>query len=62
MTEELKEELRKALYHYMVYSGCGCCRDDEETEKAEKILAELLDVERYDDDSGYKFAVSGTLD
>ena len=57
---EEKEEnnlskIRTAVANYMASEGCSCCRDIDAHKAHEKILAELLDVELYDDGSGYDF-------
>ena len=55
MKAEDRDNLRSAIDNYMRSEGCSCCRDIESHKKAEKRLAELLDVALYDDDSGYDF-------
>lgn len=49
------EEVRTAVANYMRHVGCGCCRDHAAHDKAREILAELLNVPMYDDESGYDF-------
>ena len=55
MSKKKIEEIRKWIANYMVAEGCGCCRDYDGHEKAQEKLAKLLDVPKYDDDSGYDF-------
>jgi hypothetical protein len=73
-TEELKElvknlttpdvsvsvaEVRQAFADYYKSEGCTCCQDTETHDKAEEKLAELLQPDQYDDESGfnwYKYA------
>ena len=50
-----KPEVREAVANYMYSEGCSCCRDDEAHELHSNKLAALLDVPRYDDDSGNNF-------
>jgi hypothetical protein len=47
--------IRKAVANYMRSEGCSCCRDIPAHEEHTRILAELLDVPMYDDESGYDF-------
>ncbi len=49
------EVLREAVANYMSSEGCDCCRDREAHQGNEEVLGKLLDVEKYDDDSGYNF-------
>jgi len=49
------EVLREAVANYMSSEGCGCCQNRDAHKKHEEVLAKLLNVERYDDDSGYNF-------
>lgn len=53
--EEFKVKLRTAVANYMCSEGCSCCRDTDMHEKHEAVLAKLLDVPAYDDNSGYDF-------
>lgn len=55
MTDEDKVALRQAVANYMASEGCGCCQNREQHKEDEKVLAELLDVPKYDDGSGYNF-------
>ena len=50
-----KRILRRMVADLIASSGCGCCRDYEGWNRAEMKLALMLDVEKYDDDSGYDF-------
>lgn len=52
---KLLKDIRKAVADYMSSEGCGCCSNRDKHEKHEKILAELLNVPKYNDDSGYNF-------
>lgn len=47
-------KIRKAIANYMSNEGCSCCRGDNYN-KYKKKLAKLLNVEMYDDKSGYDF-------
>lgn len=49
-------QIRRAVADYMYSEGCSCCRDTEAHEQAAEVLAKLLRVPRYQDDSGYNFA------
>ena len=49
------EDLRKALADYMYSEGCSCCRDNEKHKQASERLAQLLDIPKYEDESGYDF-------
>ena len=53
--EENIKAIRNAIANYMRSEGCSCCRDIDKHEENKKQLAELLDVEMYDDESGYDF-------
>ena len=48
------EKIREAVADYITSEGCGCCESDNHDDDAE-VLAKLLDVEPYDDNSGYDF-------
>jgi hypothetical protein len=50
-----REELRMLVADLIAYSGCGCCRDDEDFERVKEKLALKLDVPKYWDSSGYDF-------
>lgn len=50
-----KESIRQAVADYMRSEGCGCCENTEAHKEHEKRLAELLNVPKYDDQSGYDF-------
>lgn len=54
--EEFKAKMRTAVANYMCSEGCNCCRDTEAHERHEAILAKLLDVPAYDDNSGFDFS------
>lgn len=52
-------EVRQAFADYYKSEGCSCCQDTKAHEKAEQKLAELLQPDQYDDESGfdwYKYA------
>ena len=49
------EEVRAAVANYMRSEGCACCQNVAAHEKYTEVLAKLLDVEPYDDGSGYDF-------
>lgn len=48
--------VREAVANYMRSEGCSCCRDIDAHTKHTKVLAELLGVPMYDDESGYDFS------
>lgn len=54
-------KIRKAIANYMRSEGCSCCEDLDAHEKDEKIIAELLNVPKYDpkydNGSGYDFDI-----
>jgi hypothetical protein len=50
------EKIRQAVADYMRSEGCSCCRDTKAHEASAAKLAELLDVPKYEDGSGYNFA------
>lgn len=50
-----KKEVRKAVADYMRSEGCSCCRDIDAHKEHEKVLAKLLNVPMYDDESGFNF-------
>ena len=52
MTKRLKE-IRRAFAGYYASEGCDCCRIQPEHDEAEERLANLLEVEKYDDGSGF---------
>lgn len=52
--QELKEKLRRAVADYMCSEGCSCCQHRDHDKHAE-VIAELLEVEMWDDGSGYNF-------
>ncbi len=49
------EKIRTAIADYMTSEGCSCCRNIDEHDKNKRILAEMLNVEMYNDKSGYDF-------
>lgn len=49
--------IREAIADYMKSEGCSCCRDYEAHEKHTNRLGELLNIPKYDDDSGYDFSM-----
>ena len=53
--KKLRAELRTAVANYMRTEGCSCCRNIDGHDKAEEVLAKILNVPKYDDDSGYDF-------
>jgi hypothetical protein len=50
------EKIRQAFADYRRAEGCGCCRNSEKHEEAEKQLAELLNCEPYSDLSGFNWS------
>lgn len=55
MRESL-EEVREAVANYMQSEGCSCCQNITAHEMHTKVLGELLNVDKYSDDSGYEFS------
>lgn len=53
--DPLLKEIRQALADYMYSEGCGCCRSDDDHDEAAAVLAKLLKVPKYSDNSGYNF-------
>lgn len=53
--EREKTAIRTAVADYMASEGCGCCKGANHDNHA-SILASLLNVELYDDLSGYNFS------
>lgn len=56
VVSDLLFDLRQAVADYMYSEGCSCCQNIEAHKEHKKRLAELLDVEPYDDNSGYDFS------
>lgn len=56
------EQIRQAIADYMRSEGCGCCRNQEKHDEAERVLAGLLDVPMYKDASGYDFNQFSTVE
>lgn len=54
--KKLQAELRTAIANYMSSEGCGCCSDHDKHDEHEKVIAKLLNVEKYEDRSGYDFS------
>ena len=52
---DVLSELRNAVADYMWSEGCTCCENIEDHAEHKKRLAELLDIEQFDDGSGYDF-------
>lgn len=48
--------IRSAVADYMHSEGCGCCQDRESHKLHEERLANLLNVPKYSDGSGYDFS------
>ena len=55
-TKKLRAELRTAIANYMSSEDCGCCSNREKHDEHEEVIAKLLNVKKYDDDSGYDFS------
>ena len=53
-------EIRQALADYMISEGCSCCQDCDAHDAAAEKLAKLLNVEPYEDGSGYNFYSYGS--
>lgn len=60
MNEELFYKIRNAVADYMRSEGCSCCQNVEAHKKNTQRLAELLNVPKYDDGSGYDFYLYAT--
>jgi hypothetical protein len=48
--------LREAVANYMFSEGCSCCESINAHAKHKRRLGKLLNVEMYDDGSGYNFS------
>lgn len=55
MTPAERKELRRLAADYMQSEGCSCCRDTVAHLEHQVALAELLNVRKYSDGSGYDF-------
>jgi hypothetical protein len=55
MTSKRTERIRAAVANYIRSEGCSCCQDIDAHTKAAEVLAKLLEVDPYDDGSGYDF-------
>jgi len=53
--KEIKIELRNAVANYIGSEGCSCCENIDDHKEHKEHLAKLLDVEPYEDNSGYDF-------
>lgn len=49
------EKVRLIVAKLYCASGCSCCRDNEEWNKATNELGEILKIPKFNDDSGYDF-------
>lgn len=58
-TKALRAKLRTALADYMASEGCDCCQGNDHEQHAER-LAELLNVPKYSDGSGFDFSKYST--
>lgn len=64
MTKDLKEfkkKMRQAIADYMTSEGCSCCRNVEDHKSHAEVIAKLLNVKSYPDNSGYDFYKHRTL-
>jgi hypothetical protein len=50
-----REILRRAVADYMGSEGCSCCRNVEAHKQHAAVLAKLLRVPKFSDNSGYAF-------
>lgn len=50
------EKIREAVANYMKSEGCSCCRDIDGHKRDQDILARLLNVPPYKDNSGFNFS------
>jgi len=53
---DFKKQVRQAIADYMRSEGCSCCQDTETHKAHEEQIAKLLNVSKYDDESGYNFS------
>lgn len=51
---KLKKQLREAVANYIRSEGCHCCESTNHS-KHQEVLAKLLNVPKYEDNSGYDF-------
>jgi hypothetical protein len=49
------EQIRQAVADYIQSEGCSCCQNIDAHVAAKKQLAQLLNVPKYKDGSGYDF-------
>lgn len=49
------KQIRTAIADYMYSEGCSCCENTDKHKKAEIILAKLLKIPKYKDNSGFNF-------
>lgn len=54
------EKIREAVANYLHSEGCGCCQGNNHDEHRWE-LGKLLNVPKYDDDSGYDFGKFKTI-
>lgn len=57
MTEHQKQidQIRMLVAQLYCASGCDCCRDTDEWNRASSVLAVMLGIPAYDDGSGFDF-------
>lgn len=48
--------IRQVVADYMRTEGCSCCEDIDGHDAKRAELGKLLDVPKYDDESGYNFS------
>lgn len=53
--DQLREDVRQAVADYMCSEGCSCCQDVGAHKRHAERLAQLLEVPKYEDRSGYNF-------
>jgi len=49
-----RQEMREAFANYYGSEGCMCCEGSNHG-KHEETIAKLLEIEKYEDESGYNF-------
>lgn len=52
---KFKKNVKEAIANYMFSEGCSCCEGSNHDEH-KRVIAEMLNVPKYRDGSGYDFS------